>query len=57
MNLIDLHQSLDSANLHILMHVFRRFRHHLANGDIEEILDSLIAADQAAKLAKMEERN
>ncbi|MBP5600091.1 MAG: PCRF domain-containing protein, partial [Lachnospiraceae bacterium] len=27
------------------------------DGDIEEILDSLIAADQAAKLAKMEQRN
>ncbi len=27
------------------------------DGDIEEIIDSLIAADQAAKLAKMEQRN
>ena len=26
----------------------------IMNGDIEEIIDSLIAADQAAKLAKME---
>ena len=25
------------------------------NGDIQELLDSLIAADQAAKLAKMNE--
>jgi hypothetical protein len=25
------------------------------NGDIQEILDALIAADQAAKLAKMNE--
>jgi hypothetical protein len=25
------------------------------NGDIQEIIDSLIAADQAAKLAKMNE--
>lgn len=27
----------------------------IMNGDIEELLDSLIAADQAAKLAKMGE--
>ena len=27
----------------------------IMNGDIQEIIDSLIAADQAAKLAKMNE--
>ena len=27
----------------------------IMNGDIEELIDSLIAADQAAKLAKMSE--
>ena len=29
----------------------------IMNGDIQEIIDSLIAADQSAKLAKMNEEN
>ena len=31
--------------------------HKIMNGDIEEIIDACIAADQAAKLAKMNEES
>ena len=39
----------NDVNLHKILD------HMIMNGDIEEVIDSLTAADQAAKLSNMEE--